>query len=301
MKIKTGLQYIHHYNKKRELDLIFSECPEKLFQTGLELGAGDGFQSILLAKYVSKLISTDLNPNKLKRESNKSIEYVICDAEEIKEYFNKRQFDLVFSSNLLEHLPNPDKALNGIYDVLKDDGITIHVMPSPFWKFCYLLLYYPNLCVSVLEEMTEKDGDSKKIGKMIRKLKGSTNNLEQNKQGPQLGNNPKIQRAPRSFMYRLLVPEPHGVSISHVKEFYAFSKYRWIKQFEKANLDLVKIIKGPVSSGHGFGLNFIRNILERLGVTSEYIYIAIKKGQHSRYENFSNSNPIIVQGSTAKS
>lgn len=282
MRIKTEwLSWRRNY-RKRELNLIFSECPEKLFQTGLELGAGDGFQSTLLTKYVSKLICTDFNPDRLKRESSESIDYCICNAEEVDKIFGKRQFDLVYSSNLLEHLPNPDRALSGIYEVLKDDGITIHVMPSPFWKFCHLLLHIPNLCAIVFEKTMEKGG----FTWMLRKIRGSTYNSERNRGQVRFENNPKIQRQPRSLIPRLLVPDPHGVSDSNIKEFYAFSKSRWKKQFEKVNLDLVKITKGPVASGYGFGFDRIRNFLERLGATSEYIYIAIKKDHNSRYIQF---------------
>jgi SAM-dependent methyltransferase len=250
---------------------------------GLELGAGDGFQSRLLTRYVSRLISTDYNPNIMKNKGNELIEFHICDAEEVDKVFSKRQFDLVFSSNLLEHLPNPDRTLKGIYEVLKDEGITIHVMPNPFWKLCHLLLHIPNMCVIALERITEKGGFSN----ILKKIKGAANNLELDEQIGNLGNNPKTQRAPRSFLYRLLVPEPHGVSKNNVEEFYAFSKNRWKKEFEKANLELVKIIKGPVG-GYGFGLDLTRNFLERLGVTSEYIYVATKRGNDSPYKQYFN-------------
>jgi hypothetical protein len=82
------------------------------------------------------------------------------------------------------------------------------------------------------------------------------------------------------------VPEPHGVSESNIDEFYAFSKHRWRKEFEKANLELVKILKGPVASGWGFGLDPIGNFLERIGVTSEYIYVAIKRENNSPYKQY---------------
>ena len=259
--------------RRREIDLIFSKCPEKSFQTGLELGAGDGFQSTLLTKYVSKLTSTDYDPGILKRASSESVEYRVCDAEEADKLFGKGQFDLVFSSNLLEHLPNPGRALVAIGEVLKDDGITIHVMPSPFWKLCHLLLYVPNKCVVVLEKITEKGGLGEMLRRMTRRAKGLSNDYSEG-----FENNPKIQRAPRSFVHRLLIPEPHGVSSGSVDEFYAFSESRWRKEFEKADLELVKIIKGPVSSGYGFGLYFVRSVLERFGFASEYIYLAVKNG-----------------------
>jgi len=51
MKIMADwIQHLHNH-RKRELGLIFSKCPERLFQEALELGAGDGFQSGLLTRY----------------------------------------------------------------------------------------------------------------------------------------------------------------------------------------------------------------------------------------------------------
>jgi len=163
---------------------------------------------------------------------------------------------------LLEHLPDPGRALDAIYNVLKDNGITIHVMPNPFWKFCTMLLRMPYICINAIEKMAQKEPDKE----------GTENRLK--------------ARDKRKLIHDILVPRPHGASSSNIKEFYLFSKARWKKQFKKANLDLIKIIKGPVASGYGFGLDWLRYIMEGLGFTSEYIYIAIKKGQDSCYRHY---------------
>jgi len=83
-----------------------------------------------------------------------------------------------------------------------------------------------------------------------------------------------------------LVPEPHGVSRSHVEEFSAFSRRRWKAEFERANFEIIAILKGPVASGYGFGFEGLRRFLERLGVTSEYIYVARKRGAASPYARY---------------
>ena len=80
---------------------------------------------------------------RLNRKNTSSIEYHFCDAEKIEDFFNKKQFNIVFSSNLLEHISNPKKVLRSIHKILKDDGITIHIMPNPFWKLSRLLLNIP--------------------------------------------------------------------------------------------------------------------------------------------------------------
>lgn len=255
VKIRTNwFQYLYKY-KQREVDIVFSKCPEKLFHTMLELGAGDGFQSTLLTRYASRLISTDLDPSILKNKNSEALQYRICDAEEIDKAFNKGEFDVVFSSNLLEHLNYPGRTLTGVYDLLKDNGITIHIVPNPFWKFCSLLFRLPYIYMLFLEKITQN---------------------ELNKKAPESKTKPKTHKP---FLYRLLVPNPHGASESNIREFYLFSKSRWKKQFEKANLELINIIKGPVASGYGFGIDSIKNILERLGFFPNIYTLLLKKAK----------------------
>ena len=134
LKIKQDWQEWVHKLRKRVIVDTFSRCPQNTFKNGLELGAGDGFQSNILSNYIEKLTSTDYYQSITNNENSESIEYVQCDAEKIGEMFSERKFDIVFSSNLLEHLPNPDKALRGMHEILEDNGIIIPTMPTPFMK-----------------------------------------------------------------------------------------------------------------------------------------------------------------------
>ena len=99
-------------------------------------------------------------------------------------------------------------------------------------------------------------------------------------------NNLKIERRQDSFYKRIFLPQPHGVSTSNLDEFRAFSKHRWGKEFQEAGFDMVAILKGPISSGYGLGLNTITELFEKLGLASEYIYVAIKKGHVSPYRQY---------------
>jgi ubiquinone/menaquinone biosynthesis C-methylase UbiE len=155
VRLKTEWYSHLHSVRQREIDLIFARCPAQAFEHGLELGAGDGFQSTLLTKYVARLVSTDLNPNRLRRTDTETVAYMTCDAENVNAFFDRGQFDLVFSSSLLEHLPRLDQALHGIHTVLKDGGITIHVIPNQFWKLGHVALYHPNRLITKLERIIQ--------------------------------------------------------------------------------------------------------------------------------------------------
>ncbi|MFH1722353.1 MAG: class I SAM-dependent methyltransferase [Candidatus Altiarchaeota archaeon] len=282
MRIKPLGDSQLHKTRKRELDIVFQNYPKKLFETGLEIGAGDGFQATLLLNYVSNLVCTDYYPRFEKKEI-KQISYLVCDAECIGNIFHEKQFDFVFSSNLLEHLPNPQKALKGIHSVLKDDGITIHVIPSTFWSLSHLVFYFPDRLITAFERLTDEGGFNRLLKKIKLKFQ---KNSEPDCQEQGFSINPKIKEIRRSFPFSWILPTPHGVSSNLIEEFQLFRKSRWEKEFEKADFKLLAVLKGPVSSGYRFGLDTLRHFLERIGFTSEYIYLAIKKGESSKYEKY---------------
>ncbi|MCK4782960.1 MAG: class I SAM-dependent methyltransferase, partial [Desulfobacteraceae bacterium] len=286
--LKANWQEYLHGIRKRELDILFSHLPEdKIFDKSLELGAGDGFQSEILAKRVKHLISTDINPQRLRKESSVNIEYKICDAELIDTYFEEKSFDFIFSSNLLEHLPDPERALQGIYRILKDDGITAHIVPSPFYKLAQMFLFYPNLLITKLEALMETESPfgflAEKISIYMKKQNQRNAQLSAN----QMGNNPKVLTGRRySALRKLFWPVPHGASDSNWKEFQDWNHKRWLNIFSKSGFTVIKVAKGPVFSGYGFGFDRIRIFLENMGLSSEYIYVAVKEGKTSAFRHY---------------
>jgi len=75
------------------------------------------------------------------------IKYDIMDAEKVGEQFAPETSDFVYSSSLLEHLPNPKKAVEGIYQILQEGGVFICLLPSPFWRILNTIFY---LCCKYL-------------------------------------------------------------------------------------------------------------------------------------------------------
>jgi len=258
MKIKPDPIESLHKRRKKELELVFNPFPEKAFSRGLEVGAGDGFQSTILAKYVGKLVCTEYFADRLAKRDIKNVKYKACDAEKIEDSFRKNEFDLVFSSSLIEHLVNRKRFLQGVFDVLKDDGLAVHSLPNRFWKFSQMKLHHFNYFILFLEYLT-----------------GTKRKKRQE-------NNPKHGKK-YSVLRRLIWPVPHGAYKNNIKEFVGFGRKRWIKLFENNGFKVVKVIKGPVSSGYSLGFERIRKLFEALGFSSIDIYITIKKKGNSNY------------------
>lgn len=131
----------HQFVRLREAQMVFSTFAAKRFGAVLELGAGNGTQSVVLAEHCDRLVCTEINEQshtaygvRLLERALPGVEYRICDATNLS-MFREGEFDLVYSSNLLEHVCGVDRCLMECRRVLKDDGLMLHLMPSRWWKF----------------------------------------------------------------------------------------------------------------------------------------------------------------------
>ena len=289
-------QYLHAI-RKREIDMVFSLLPEMRFTSGLEVGAGDGFQTTLIAQRADRLISSDLNFKRIK-ESLKvpGVVYKIIDADSIGGVFKNGTFDLIFSSNVLEHLRDPQTFLTQTLPMLTDNGYAVHIVPSRHIKIFYLVLYYPHLVLLAMDRIIGKlKGDSF--------FKGSGVDLENNINSVNTRNNSNVRtHYPNRLtgilgrLKKFLFPSPHGNFPGHIQEFIAFGRTQWECLFTKAGYSVAAYATGPAFSGYGFGFLFLRRFLEHCGVSSEHIFILKKM---SAFESVARSytNSFLRRGS----
>ena len=269
--------------RKRELEIIFKNCHDKYFDIVLELGAGAGLQTVPLFYYCKELLSSDFDPirfdiKELSRLNDK-IEYLICDAENITDTFKEKSMDLIFSSNLMEHLPNPEKAFKEIHSVLQDDGISISTMPSVFMKISYLIYFYPAKLTGYYKRFKTKITKKKKLNIVNKQYEIRKNYVHDN--------NPKYSRKKKTIL-SLLIPEPHGAYASNSKELFAWRKKRWEKLIEEQGFKVIRIIKLPVTTGYSFKLITFCKTLDKLGLCSSHAYIAVKNIDSSHKILFAN-------------
>ncbi len=255
MKLTADWTASLHDFRSRELEGVFGACPPQSFRCALELGAGDGFQSRHLATWCRRLVSTDLDGARL-AEGGAALRCV-ADAERVGESFAPGAFDLVWSSNLLEHLPDLPRALRGQLEVLAPGGLAVHVVPSRFWKLCHVLLHFP--------------------GRVVRALEWATGTRPPRRGAAR--NNPRTARRRRPFLLRQLLPEPHGVSRSNAAEFLAFGRRRWEAAFRAHGFTVLEVRRGPAASPYGFGLPWLRRAAELLGLASEHVYFLCRAGE----------------------
>jgi SAM-dependent methyltransferase len=233
---------------------LFERVPAGCFDRCLDVGAGDGFQSAFLADYARFVVGTDMRLSKLVHAPRENTRYLYSDAERCP--FRASSFDLIFSSHLLEHLPDLPGALRGLRFVLRDDGVMIHVVPSRFWKLLDVGLFYPSQLVHLIEMHSAKEA-------AVPALRGSSGS---NVKGPVQG-----------WWRRSFWPPVHGIARSNLAELQRFHPRRWIETFREAELEVVGLVDGlPVHSPYCFGWERARKLLERLGATSSVAYLVVK-------------------------
>jgi SAM-dependent methyltransferase len=258
VEIRAQGEEVRRQLRLRTLRLLFERVPAPCFDRCLEIGAGDGFQSVFLANYAGLVVSTDIRLGKLAHPRRENVRYLYCDAEQIP--FRSACFDLIFSSHLLEHLPDLAHALAELRSALRDDGLMIHVVPSRFWKLLDFGLFYPSQVVHVIEKYAARGRHSSTTMQAPRDSFGS------NVKGPA-----------RNWWRRSLWPPVHGIAESNLSEFRRFAPGHWLEQFRRAGMEVVGVIdRLPVHSPYRFGWEGARRLLESLGASSSVAYVVAK-------------------------
>jgi 2-polyprenyl-3-methyl-5-hydroxy-6-metoxy-1,4-benzoquinol methylase len=121
----THLQVI----RDQELGVVAALLP--LRGRLLEIGAGTGWQAQALAKRGLDVSAVDVPSSNY--ADDRAFPVIDYDGHTLP--FEDGEFDVVYSSNLLEHIPHLHDFQREIHRVLKPQGYVIHVLPSSAWRF----------------------------------------------------------------------------------------------------------------------------------------------------------------------
>ena len=169
----------------------------------LEIGGGTGLQARLLQEMGHSVECIDV-PGSLYGQ-HRVFEVREFDGATIP--FGAAEFDLVFSSNVLEHVIDLPRLLAETRRVLKPGGHCLHLMPSASWRVWTIATHYPNLPL-LLWGLRAEPRD-----------------------------NPFPQIATRSWAHllgRAIWPGRHGETGNMLSEIYLFGRHRWLREFRAA-------------------------------------------------------------------
>jgi SAM-dependent methyltransferase len=112
------------------IDLIARFGPSKPSLDLLDVGAGSGRQAARLAEHGHHVSAVDIETSAYAQE--RLFPVIMYDGKTLP--FPDGAFDVVVSSNVLEHVSGLEDLLDEIKRVLRPDGIAVHVLPTPAWR-----------------------------------------------------------------------------------------------------------------------------------------------------------------------
>jgi SAM-dependent methyltransferase len=177
----------------------------------LELGGDRGHQAKMLTEWGMDVISIDIGPEP------EDLVYPVRRYDGLHIPFPDQSFDVVFSSNVLEHVDELKALLNDAARVLKPGGIMVHVLPSATWRWWTMSMHY----VWVLQTVVFRRKNIEAPGPEIHKPYSAHNLLR--------------------FGWAIGFPHAHGVYANAFAELYFFSRGRWEKFFRKAGYTLIDV------------------------------------------------------------
>lgn len=124
-------QTLEHLENIRthELGIVLSMLPPR--GRVLEIGAGAGWQARALEDHGYDVSGIDLTSSVYRM--NRVWPVTEYDGKTIP--FEDGTFDIIFTSNTLEHIKNIYAFQNEIRRVTKEDGVVLHILPSGTWRF----------------------------------------------------------------------------------------------------------------------------------------------------------------------
>jgi SAM-dependent methyltransferase len=171
-------------------------------RTVLEIGGGTGWQARDLenAGFNVRSVDVEARPGVFPVEIYDGRQLPCAD----------RSCDVVFSSNVLEHVPHIDAFQAELHRVLKPGGIAVHLMPTPTWRLATLLAHYPWLVRAALSVASgSKDSDSVHV------------------------EHAAATHGPLFLLWRIVLSPRHGETGNALTEMWHFSARRWIRLFER--------------------------------------------------------------------
>jgi 2-polyprenyl-3-methyl-5-hydroxy-6-metoxy-1,4-benzoquinol methylase len=125
------------YDTQRRIEVLVDEFLSDSAINGkatLEVGCGLGHVSQRLVERGARLVACDLGAGLLQRtRARAGCEVVVADAMRLSDTFGTARFDVVVSSECIEHTPDPARAVHEMLRVLRPGGLLSISTPNVVW------------------------------------------------------------------------------------------------------------------------------------------------------------------------
>jgi ubiquinone/menaquinone biosynthesis C-methylase UbiE len=178
----------------------------------LEFGAGTGEQARFLAERGYDVVAIDLADSSY--AADRLFPVTDYDGQHIP--LPDDSVDVIFSSNVLEHVKNLPTIFSEYRRVLRPRGLSIHAVPTPIWRFWSFVSGVPTAIETTLRTLYESvapptgESRSQSLRRNIKKIVGA------------------------------ILPIGHGTSFEGISELWTFSSRSWRRRFEQNGFEVIE-------------------------------------------------------------
>lgn len=206
-----------------ELEPFLQDLPQKdTMPQILEFGCGNGFQISYLKKF-GKVFATDIYRSKEMLEKYAAF----CESSVTSLPFPDGIFDVIFSSHVVEHLPQPERAFSELHRVAKKECLFVFSVPTNFW----LLLSLPAKLIGKMNglfgilALRKKDKTAEVDSQDLQKRKEMEERLAE-----------VVRKRPS--LIESIMPKGHGVYQRFGECYRAFRVRAWSLFFQEAGFTI---------------------------------------------------------------
>jgi len=235
-----------HLNNLRAYEIEFYLPYFDKRQKILELGGGTGEQAKQLAARGYQIESVDLENSTY--SSERVFPVKDYDGEHLP--FDDDSFDVIFSSNVLEHIPHLDQFHMELKRVLKPGGYGVHIMPTGTWRFWTSIANYVELVQRLAITAYKAFPTSISPQHIYDSLMWGKNEAA-------------------SLLHNYWIPPRHGEKGNVWTEIIHFSRWQWRKHFIRNGYEILEIrplklfYTGHMVLGSGLSMK-MRNLLSHI-------------------------------------
>ena len=251
---KNAQKWLHFIRYEETISCLelLPEPPLKI----LEIGAGDGYIASIFSGLGYNITSIDNQPR-----YPSSFPVKKMNAEQI--IFPENTYDIIFSSNVLEHIKDLEPVFKELKRVAKENALFIFVLPTPAWRIIstiwYFISFFKLLFSKLFNSFFNRSPNSLFADKNTNEILVEIENVS------------LLQKIKR------LIIQPHGEYPSSFHEIYYFSPFRWKRLFIENRFNIISHKRGPLfySGESFFSFRFIRlrKFLAEYFFSSVHIYL----------------------------
>ena len=213
----------------------------------LEIGGGSGYQALRLGQLGFEVCAVDVAGSTYAADMVFPVQ--IYDGKHLP--FPDESFDVVFSSNVLEHIREPGEVHREACRVLRPGGYCVHVVPTGAWRFWTNVTHYVEMMQRIGLALPDLLPRGISRGELIRLLRSVS---------------PLVR-----IMERYLIVPRHGEHGNALSEIFSFSARRWRRELQGQGFDILEVAPmglfytGNMVLGERLSLRYRQRIARVLG------------------------------------